>query len=490
MRTTNVGEYKTDDNQRVEASESEMQNGTSFEMDPTINPEGRLLDINFALTHHYAPPIPRWTGMTAGSSPKVEARWTDSPVARIQTALTFNDRSVRLLGVWALEGVPDPQRTNAMQAAFLRVAVVNILPLEDKRAEEILKSRGEAVERTPKGVRPIADPDMPPGMMVRRFRVPPDYLSMGGSAPASAGAAPADPFASGAVPNERRFTRDITVEEILKSQGIPFPKGASANFLSATSELVVRNLPANLDLVAAYLESLKANFPKSAGFTLQVVQAEAALIRRLERETLFSPDHTAAWQAIEDAAAQGKAKIVRSLWLETKAGQRAIAENIIEYAKSGGLGFGDSSIITPSAPSPSPDAGHNKAPAPSAVDPTSHFIIAAAPEFVPVGLRMEVDPTIGANATSIDLNVAVNYDYAPPTQRGTNEPAPEQTQRLAVPQTEFRRMDFNTASTLLSGSTRLLSVWKPSGTPELDGDVLQAVFLQANIVKVEETEKK
>jgi hypothetical protein len=38
---------------------------------------------------------------------------------------------------------------------------------------------------------------------------------------------------------------------------------------------------------------------------------------------------------------------------------------------------------------------------------------------------------------------------------------------------------------MLSGSHRMLSVWKPSGTPELDGDVLQALFMQVHIVKVE-----
>jgi hypothetical protein len=425
IRTEKPVEYKLDEKQRVEAAEDEMNNGTTFEIDPTIGVESRTIDLNFALTHQHAPAKPRWASMTAGSSPKVEARWMDSPLAKIQTALTLNDRSTRLIGTWDLDGALEPDRVDAMQAAFLRVAIVNVLPLADPRAEQMLKERGEAVEPTPKAIRPIADPNMPAGMTVRRFRIPPDFLSVSGGAAPAAAAGPTDPFASGGVTGERRFTRDITAEEILKSQGIPFPTGASANFLSNTSELVVRNTPASLDQVAAYVESIKGLGAKCIGISIHVVQSDAATIRRLERETLFLPDHSAAWQALEETSVQGKAKVVRSLWLETKGGQRATAESIIEYAKSSGLIFDD---ISKQKDSTEPNKAAEK-------NPASTTISAVVHQTTPVGLRVEVDPTIGADGKTVDLSVAIDYDYAPPALRLPDEPVPEQTQRLAIPQT-------------------------------------------------------
>ena len=62
---------------------------------------------------------------------------------------------------------------------------------------------------------------------------------------------------------------------------------------------------------------------------------------------------------------------------------------------------------------------------------------------------------------------------------------PEGTRRIAAPSVEFHESEVKLSTTLLSGSTRMISVWKPSGTPELDGDVLQALFIRADIVPIE-----
>ena len=174
--------------------------------------------------------------MTAGSAEKVEVKWTDRPLARVATSFSMMDSDTRLVGVWALDGETDPERLGLVRAAFFQANLVALLPLEDSRVEQLLKTRGEAVSPTPKAVRPVADPNLPPGMTVRRFQIPPDFLSLGGAPADSA----ADPFASGAAVGEPPFTRRMNVEEILRSQGIPFPPGSSANFLSATSELVVK----------------------------------------------------------------------------------------------------------------------------------------------------------------------------------------------------------------------------------------------------------
>ena len=53
------------------------------------------------------------------------------------------------------------------------------------------------------------------------------------------------------------------------------------------------------------------------------------------------------------------------------------------------------------------------------------------------------------------------------------------------PWTEFHRTEPMCAVSMLSGSTRLLSVWQPSGTPEFNSDVLQAYILRADVISQE-----
>jgi general secretion pathway protein D len=90
-------------------------------------------------------------------------------------------------------------------------------------------------------------------MYTRTYRVPPDFLVSGG-ADFDAAAAPADPFAAGGeTPKSGAgLVARKTAKQILESQGITFPEGASASYNPATSQLVVRNTQPNLDLVEAF----------------------------------------------------------------------------------------------------------------------------------------------------------------------------------------------------------------------------------------------
>src|SRR5207237_7312686 len=51
-------------------------------------------------------------------------------------------------------------------------------------------------------------------------------------------------------------------KEFLESQGVPFPPGASANFLPQSSRLIVRNTQDNLELVDALVEQANVSGPK------------------------------------------------------------------------------------------------------------------------------------------------------------------------------------------------------------------------------------
>lgn len=83
-------------------------------------------------------------------------------------------------------------------------------------------------------------------LYTRTLKVPPDFLTA-----AVGGKAPAAPFAP--APG---IAGRPTALEVLKAHGFSFPEGASASFVPATSQLIVRNTPENLDKIDAFVEEL------------------------------------------------------------------------------------------------------------------------------------------------------------------------------------------------------------------------------------------
>lgn len=470
-------EYATGASGHVESSIAEAYSGVNFELDSVIGDNGSL-DINCLFQYWPSPPKPRLATLSAGSAPKTEAEWLDLTACSAKFSSTYRSGQTRLLGVWDMEtlALADPAKAGRSQAAFLCAHIVNLLPLPESRVEAMLRERGEAVLATPKGVRPVADPTLPPGMMVRRFRVPPDFDSMGG--PAAAAPAAADPFASGAAPvNEPRFVRNVTVEDILKSQGIPFPTGASANFLRTTNELVVRNLPENLDLVQTFIDEISAGVTKLSQFTVEIVEADAGLIRRLNREAEALPDHSAAQKALEAEIAAGRARVVKTVWIETKGGQQATCENVVQTQDAFEFGA--------RAEAPPPPAKKEGEPAPA--EPAAKATpapLSVVGEDVAIGCRVEVDPVIGENGI-LDLNIFVNADTAPlGTLAAAAAPEPG-IQRLASVNSVRRGMVFKTSVSMQNGIPRLLSVYQPAQAEGQAANVLHAVIVRGDIAELD-----
>jgi general secretion pathway protein D len=110
----------------------------------------------------------------------------------------------------------------------------------------------------------------------RIYKVPPDFLSMGGAGATAAptAGAPADPFAAGAAPaaGASALTARPSAMQILVGQGIPFPDGASAVFNQVTSQLIVKNTQPNLDLVEAFVDSIRGQGPKQVYITSKFVE--------------------------------------------------------------------------------------------------------------------------------------------------------------------------------------------------------------------------
>lgn len=464
--------YFTNASGQVQPETEYAYSGVQLELDPVIG-EGGSIDINCSFQYWPTAPKVRLAQLTAGSAPKVEAEWLDLPAFTTKFSSTYQSGETRLLGVWDLETLGDPAKVGRSQAAFLCTHAVSLLSLPDPRLEAILRDRGEAVVPTPKVVPPVADPTQQSGMIVRSYAVPPDFEAMS-SGPARDPFA--DPFAAGASTEKQSgMVRHMTAAEILKAQGIPFPPGSSAVFLRGSNELVVRNLPENIDLVDAFVGTgcNCCGRPKMTQTTVEIIEADATLLRRLAREVEALPDHSSALKTLEAEIAAGKAKVFRTAWIETKAGQQATWENIIQTKTAAELSIGSATRPAP------PEKEGDPQPAPASSS-TRLPEICVHSEEEKIGFMVELDPVIGENGI-IDLNLNLRADTAPLSalpSAATPEPG---TQRLATVNTTRRHMEVKTSITLRKGIPRFLTLYQPTTAEGPAPNVLHAVFIRSDI---------
>ncbi len=92
-------------------------------------------------------------------------------------------------------------------------------------------------------------------LYTKAYSVPSDFLIVGAASEASAGAAPADFFAAGSTATPQPAPR-MTAKDLLLTQGIPFPEGASAVFNPITNQLIVKSSQPNLDMIETLVQSV------------------------------------------------------------------------------------------------------------------------------------------------------------------------------------------------------------------------------------------
>jgi hypothetical protein len=277
------------------------------------------------------------------------------------------------------------------------------------------------------------------------------------------------------------------VVDILQAGGVTFPEGATASFSPVTSEIIVQNLPENIDAVEAFVTPMCCRSPMTLAFSVHVVQADAKTLRDFAAQNRREGDQGAGFRALEDAAMQGRAKFLSSAWFETRSGQRALLTAGTQYTTVAPSEF---DAKNPPPPANAPAGGTNPAPKDAASEPKQKAeappqIFSAKNHVTPAGLSLEVDPVIGPDGVTIDVSLALQYHYAPPSPHEEKTPADGKVLLAAVPNTDFHVGSVTTATTLTTGSTRLIGLWKPEGAPEFEkADVLQAAFLRVDVLSL------
>lgn len=467
--------------------------GARMELEPVLGPDGETLDINIAIDHDYRLPLDRWEPVAqTGSGQRADVRVTDYYRVKVTTSQTMLSGTARLLGVWKPEGAQEPGRENRLLVAIVRADVVPLLAAVDRQLETIFAAHAEKLRPTPAAVPGIVqDPSLPTGMIIRRFKVVPSFLSAAASrdSAAPAAAAASDPFAAGSMSNEPRMTVRITALDILRAQGIVFPQGASANFNAATSELIVRNTPENMALVEAFIDTLTSVLPINVAFNTQIVQADGAFLRKLEEEYASRADHGKMWQAVEEAIAQGRASYVQSLWIGTRSGQRVVTQVSREYSY-----VTEAATEKEEAPKKAADSKASppeQAATPATVDAQkAEGRLSPVIDMRPVGTSLELDPVVGPDGRTIDVSYALERHYAAPTLRIPLAGDDPKVMKLDAPATSFHRANTTSAITYLPGMIRLIGIWKPEGAPDAgNADIMQAAFMRANLDPVGPADK-
>jgi hypothetical protein len=442
-----------------------LEEGTTWEFDIVLGADNDTIDLSMALSHQFAPSERRQVSFGTTKEGAISSAVTESSIAKVTSQFTLSNGSTRMIGVWKPQTILVPGGdADRLQAGFITVDIVEVLPLLNPELANILEKHADSIAEIPEGkpvFKKIAD-EIPEGMIVRRFRIPPTFLS--GSR--SGGGGGADPFAdSGA--NEPTFTIRATAKDILASAGISFPVGSSANYLTANSTLVVRNTPENISLVEAYVMSIVTGVEKAIGVTAYLVEGPVEKIQAAIAKTRGLPNHIEAWNTLSDDA---EITHLSSHWLEGRSGQRFR----LDVTKQFHFPVGNN-IVTEEA---------KEARKESPVGTLSGVF-----EAMNIGTSIEIDAVLGADAHTVDVNYAYNCAYALPVT--VAEPTRENGAiSLEGPTTEFHNASLTGNTILRDGMMRLVGFWKPEGDPRFEqADLLHAIFIKVDVIPLREEEE-
>jgi hypothetical protein len=371
----------------------------------------------------------------------------------------------KLLSIWP---VGDAFGKDCHEIVFLRGDVVKLtIPATDVSPLEklILKYADKSAGKPPEvKVLPGAPSD---GMRTQRFKVPPNFLNSSAERDP-----PADPLSAAPTPPP---AKRITAVDVLMAQGIQFPPGASAKYFPGTNTLVVRNTEIALSQVEAFTDEICKRTPLTVQITLFIAQADAKTLRASVSGTAAEADHGKELADLEKLAAEGGAQIPVILRYESRSGQRATLECGTMHAYAGDL---------EEVPRKTGDAAKPKGPGPKDEAPPLSSKTVSAPILERMaGTRMELDPVIGPDGMTLDVNLSMEHHFAPPTLPVAPAKVNAAGKQVELPGAIFHCANLTSTLTLYSGMTKLLGVWKAEG-PEFEGkDVLQAAFLRLDLVE-------
>ncbi|MHB1077858.1 MAG: hypothetical protein ACYC67_00550 [Prosthecobacter sp.] len=310
----------------------------------------------------------------------------------------------------------------------------------------------------------------PVAMKTREFKVDFNLRELGRSLAAaqSAPVAQRDPFAPqtttpamGTDPfaDPGEFVRPakpppiLTSKDILTQMGISFPEGATSFYDSSTSTLRVHNTPEMLELIEVFVDSTGESFPRDIVYSLTVVEGPGEIIRQTNAAAARVPNAGAELLKLLDQVKQpaSKVRVVSDALLQVKSGTRATVRAAEEHIHVTGLTF----------------------------DAQGHATLKR--EMQPLGLELQMDPTLGADGITIDTPFRLQLALAPPELRAVSITDPGTGNAAEFSTTDFFHAEFMTSISSSSGCTKLIGVTAPLDKATAREDRLWAAFLTTTI---------
>ncbi len=144
---------------------------------------------------------------------------------------------------------------------------------------------------------PLSDTD-DVALATRRYQVPPGFIRGGGDGGGEAAGAD-DPFAEPAGGGGGgTLVRRVTAKDFLMQNGITFPEGALAKFIPATSTLLVRNTPANIQLVESMVISSRGEGAKIIKIDFRMLSVSESRLNELGFDWLLGASNAPGSQGV------------------------------------------------------------------------------------------------------------------------------------------------------------------------------------------------
>ncbi|MCB1094730.1 MAG: hypothetical protein KDN22_04040 [Verrucomicrobiae bacterium] len=274
------------------------------------------------------------------------------------------------------------------------------------------------------------------------FDVRADFLSLGGTTEPI----PDAPF------TDEDSNKPATAQDILEAAGVTFPEGASVLYSQPASQLMVRNTKFNLGVIQTFLEQNSGEISEAAddavtvrqiAIMVEYYQLDARTANRQLRDyrSTRRADATDLHDALSEMVNKKKAKRIGSGYLVTRSGQRAKIESIVEHIYPTEF---DPPEVVPDLAGP--------------VDSDVRLMTNMTPtafETRNTGLTIEVDPVLGNDHATVDLNIAAEIaELVGDRYLGQNET------RMSKP--VFNTLNDSTTLTLQSGDWAFLGIHRPS----------------------------
>ena len=176
--------------------------------------------------------------------------------------------------------VPLPPAPSIAPSDARITITLNQIPLGEA-LRYIASQAGLKVKVEPYAVSVIPINEQSADLFTKEYRVPPGFISSSVNVGANPLDRPATKVGGGQAGTGKdtqestggqQLVNRQTALDFLKDQGVPFPAGASANFLPQSSRLIVRNTEENLELVDALVEQANVAGPKQVEIEAKFVE--------------------------------------------------------------------------------------------------------------------------------------------------------------------------------------------------------------------------